>query len=173
MLGHNSAQERLSMLATGPMMGGYQPIQPMWNSTAPMQPQQLQLPANAVEAFDEEAFKRAFDEAAVENVDTGEQVMLEESAEQLLARDLAQQERIGADMIHDPDAVNERHIQEQPDALSKTAGELLLRVQDNRSDKFQNSQFLQLMRQLRDKEVVVQGDKIVGVDESSVEVDAL
>ena len=36
-------------------------------------------------------------------------------------------------------------------------------MKDNQSDKFQKSQFLELMRQLRDREVTVEGDKIVGV----------
>jgi len=171
--GYNSAQERLSMLATVPMMGGYQPIQPMWNSSMPIQNQQQQVPPHAAEAFDEEAFKRAFEEAAqseMVNKDTKDQVMLDESAEHFMSSNLEQQERIGADLIHDPDAIDQSKM-EDPDALSRTAGELLSRVEGDRSEKFQNSQFLQLMRQLRDKEVSIQGNTIVGVD-NSVEVDA-
>ncbi|QIX01856.1 hypothetical protein AMS68_007373 [Peltaster fructicola] len=47
------------------------------------------------------------------------------------------------------------------DALAWTAGELLDRVKDNQSDKFQNSTFLELMRKLKDREVKVEGDKMV------------
>jgi hypothetical protein len=59
--------------------------------------------------------------------------------------------------------------QEQPpknddDEMAATAGRLLERVADNTSEKFQNSQFLGLMRRLRDREVRVQEDKIVEVD---------
>lgn len=58
--------------------------------------------------------------------------------------------------------------EEQPkmnddDEMAATAGRLLERVADNTSEKFQNSQFLQLMRRLRDREVRVEGDKMVEV----------
>jgi hypothetical protein len=63
---------------------------------------------------------------------------------------------------------NERVEQkeEQPqmndeDEMAATAGRLLERVADNTSEKFQNSQFLELMRRLRDREVRVEEDKIV------------
>ncbi|KAF2704534.1 hypothetical protein K504DRAFT_461294 [Pleomassaria siparia CBS 279.74] len=49
------------------------------------------------------------------------------------------------------------------DEMADTAGRLLERVADNTSEKFQNSQFLELMRRLRDREVRVEGDKMVEV----------
>lgn len=49
------------------------------------------------------------------------------------------------------------------DEMAQTAGRLLERVADNTSAKFQNSQFLELMRRLRDREVRVEGDKMVDV----------
>ncbi|KAL7772155.1 hypothetical protein CFE70_002108 [Pyrenophora teres f. teres 0-1] len=52
------------------------------------------------------------------------------------------------------------------DEMAETAGRLLERVADNTSEKFQNSQFLGLMRRLRDREVRVQEDKIVEVDQA-------
>ncbi|KAI4605249.1 hypothetical protein J4E80_010683 [Alternaria sp. BMP 0032] len=66
----------------------------------------------------------------------------------------------------------EEQKQEQPprnedDEMAATAGRLLERVADNTSEKFQNSQFLGLMRRLRDREVRVQEDKIVEVDASA------
>ncbi|KAF3043129.1 hypothetical protein E8E12_002540 [Didymella heteroderae] len=56
--------------------------------------------------------------------------------------------------------------EEQPkinddDEMAATAGRLLERVADNTSEKFQNSQFFSLMRRLRDREVRVEGDKMV------------
>jgi hypothetical protein len=48
--------------------------------------------------------------------------------------------------------------------MAATAGRLLERVADNTSEKFQNSQFLELMRRLRDREVRVEGDKMVEVN---------
>ena len=59
--------------------------------------------------------------------------------------------------------------EEQPklnddDEMAATAGRLLERVADNTSEKFQNSQFLELMRRLRDREVRVEGDKMVEIN---------
>ncbi|KAH7080321.1 hypothetical protein BKA63DRAFT_506212 [Paraphoma chrysanthemicola] len=53
------------------------------------------------------------------------------------------------------------------DEMAATAGRLLERVADNTSEKFQNSQFLELMRRLRDREVRVDDDKIVEVSDQS------
>lgn len=49
------------------------------------------------------------------------------------------------------------------DGLARTAGELLDKVKHESNPKFRNSNFLSLMRQLRDREVHVEGDKIVNV----------
>ncbi|EON61454.1 hypothetical protein W97_00669 [Coniosporium apollinis CBS 100218] len=62
----------------------------------------------------------------------------------------------------------QQHEQEQAksrndDELAATAGQLLESVSSNTSKKFQESQFLQLMRRLRDREVRVEGDKMVEV----------
>jgi hypothetical protein len=65
--------------------------------------------------------------------------------------------------------VKQGREQEQPqrndddDEMAATAGQLLNSVADNTSEKFQNSQFLELMRRLRDREVRVEGDKMVDV----------
>ncbi|KAF2747209.1 hypothetical protein M011DRAFT_51588 [Sporormia fimetaria CBS 119925] len=48
--------------------------------------------------------------------------------------------------------------------LAQTAGLLLEKVADNTSEKFKNSQFLNLMRRLRDHEVKVVDDKMVEVN---------
>lgn len=77
--------------------------------------------------------------------------------------------------------VQEPHIQQQQeqqpkeelpqrndeDEMAETAGKLLEKVADNTSEKFQNSQFLELMRRLRDREVRVEDDKIVEVTEQT------
>ncbi|KAF2471992.1 uncharacterized protein BDR25DRAFT_221979 [Lindgomyces ingoldianus] len=54
-------------------------------------------------------------------------------------------------------------LKNDDDDMAETAGRLLERVADNTSEKFQNSQFLELMRRLRDREVRVDGDKMVEV----------
>ena len=64
-------------------------------------------------------------------------------------------------------------LQAQPDVdaeLAHTAGVLLDTVADNQSEKFQQSSFLALMRQFRDHEVKVEGDKVVGVHDSNEQV---
>ncbi|CAD6441524.1 7facf1ac-f920-491b-a552-7b1c9d017295 [Sclerotinia trifoliorum] len=137
------------------------------------------------EAFDDAAFARAFDEAASaekerareqeqeleitraqqETAIVSEQANADQKAEFDLDRaesDLLNQAPLGADTIQDPAAATLEENTHATDALSRTAGELLSNVSDNQSDKFQNSQFLQLMRQFRDKEVTVEGDQVVG-----------
>ena len=46
------------------------------------------------------------------------------------------------------------------DAFAETAGELLDSVRGDQSDKFQQSEFLALMRRIRDREVEVNGDEL-------------
>lgn len=72
-----------------------------------------------------------------------------------------QQERLQreADKVADQTPRND-------DDLAHTAGELLERVSDNSTQKFQESNFLALMRRLRDREVRVEGDQMVDVEHS-------
>lgn len=55
----------------------------------------------------------------------------------------------------------EQHQQDDDDALAATAKELLEKVEHNKTDKFKNSQFLNLMRKLRDREMKVEGDQMI------------
>ena len=141
-----------------------------------------QEPQQPVEAFDEAAFARAFEDAAKAEVaketesqsqeqdvsQAAQEVQLNESAERFMSASpvpdvhspIPVQARIGADLIHNPSDSPEPQP-EDPDALARTAGQLLESVRSNTSQKFQNSEFLQLMRQFRDREVQVEGDKIV------------
>jgi hypothetical protein len=77
---------------------------------------------------------------------------------------LVDQVPIGADTIHDAVTQDPKTYGEHnsPEALARTAGESFESGRPYQSAKFQNSQFLQLMRQLRDKEVKIEGDRIVG-----------
>ena len=78
---------------------------------------------------------------------------------------LENQERIGSDRILDQaeESQTEEREEDEADELARTAGQLLQNVSGDQSQKFQESNFLSLMRQLRDKEVRVEGDKIVDV----------
>lgn len=71
---------------------------------------------------------------------------------------------IGSDLISDSkDKRKEPNALDDGDELARTAGTLLESVKHDHSQKFQQSSFLSLMRQLRDREVRVEGDKIVDV----------
>lgn len=74
-------------------------------------------------------------------------------------------ERIGSDTINNETA-QEKQGKNEGDELARTAGELLDNVKHDQSQKFRQSNFLSLMRQLRDREVQVEGDKIVNVSVS-------
>lgn len=73
------------------------------------------------------------------------------AAEQLRAHDIQAEDQQMEDIKQPND----------DDALAATAEELLQKVEHNQTDKFRNSQFLGLMRKLRDREVKVEGDKMV------------
>ena len=75
----------------------------------------------------------------------------------------ADTERIGSDTI--PQRTEEPNFspEAEADELSRTAGQLIETLKSEQSDKFKQSNFLQLMRQLRDKEVRVEGDQMVSV----------
>jgi hypothetical protein len=69
--------------------------------------------------------------------------------------------RIGSDTIPYQEQKTRTPDQDSRDAdeLARTAGQLLTSVQHDTSDKFQNSQFLALMRKIRDGEVKIQGEE--------------
>lgn len=141
------------------------------------------------EQFDEAAFERAFDMAkedmmvdetstsAAENIAVEQQseaaAQMSKESHQLNQNDVLENQHD----LHQPLDINnhflpeETIVQEQKessqnsreddDALAATAQELLEKVEHNQTDKFRNSQFLGLMRRLRDREVKVEGDKMV------------
>ena len=76
--------------------------------------------------------------------------------------------RIGADTILAPPTSETLNPQVEADELSRTAGYLLDTLKDEKNVKFQQSSFLALMRQLRDKEVQVDGDKMIPVSPFSL-----
>ena len=79
-------------------------------------------------------------------------------------------DQVGEHEQQQDDPQNQEQAQQtydDADDLAVTAGQLLESVADNRSAKFQNSKFLELMRKLRDKEARVEGDQIVDVNEVS------
>lgn len=95
---------------------------------------------------------------------------LSQEREAQMARDVLQPEIL--ERLEDEPLIEEAIIEEQveqedqsqqedDDALAATAKELLEKVEHNKSEKFKNSQFLNLMRKLRDREMKVEGDQMV------------
>lgn len=60
-----------------------------------------------------------------------------------------------------------RATEENPDELARAAGSLIDAVRHEQNPKFQNSVFLGLMKQLRDREVVVEGNQMVPKEEAA------
>lgn len=56
---------------------------------------------------------------------------------------------------------------QEDDDLAATAGELLNRVSGNRSQKFKDSTFLAFMERIRDRQVKVEGDQFVDVNDAA------
>ncbi|KIK67222.1 hypothetical protein GYMLUDRAFT_156531 [Collybiopsis luxurians FD-317 M1] len=59
------------------------------------------------------------------------------------------------------------HRFQEQDELARTAGLLLETVKTEQNPKFQNSQFMSLMMQLRDRKVVVKGNEMVENDDAA------
>lgn len=131
--------------------------------------------------FDEAAFDQAFESARSGMQQPQYQILEQDIVEQLRqSRQERSQEssvksteyqawldhsHIGSDRITDDAKKRDNEQDEQGDAdeLARTAGQLLENVSGDQSKKFQDSNFLSLMRQIRDKEVRVEGDKLVDV----------
>jgi len=147
--------------------------------------QQKQPERQAEHVYDEAAFERAFNAAGLSLEQTQHR---QDPRDTQLDQDLYRSKdalkdlggletenwldhgRIGADRILDE--AQERRSQDREtgdaDDLARTAGQLLENVKGDQSRKFQESNFLSLMRQLRDKEVRVEGDKLVDVGVSCI-----
>ena len=97
-----------------------------------------------------------------------------EPPEQTLMPNFLEQEdppmRIGSDSISYNDHKTTRTAEQNSrdaDELARTAGRLLNSMAGETSSKFEQSQFLSLMRKIRDGQVVVRGDKFQEIDKST------
>lgn len=120
------------------------------------------------ESFDEEAFENAFNQANLELHSAPDASATSNPSRSPEAKSIPEDRidyRIGSDKILDEslDRREEKSDARAADELAKTAGLLLENVKHDQSTKFQESNFLSLMRQLRDKEAKVEGDHIVSV----------
>lgn len=135
-------------------MTNYSTFSPMYqSSTAPMVGTQSSVAAQQDDfQFDESAFESAFamaaQDLAVASV-SAEPVMTEEPM-----------------IVEEEPTVEEKEEEKRrndADDLARTAGQLLESVKGDTSEKFQKSSFMALMKKLRDREAMIEGDNIVEV----------
>jgi len=138
---------------------------------------QIQSGQQAGAVIDDAAFESAFDAAhsRIQQLDDHMQqkevkaatdVEMEEQLGQIShAAPMTEIPRIGADRITQQDSSEMLKGEGGNDAdeLARTASQLLDNLKHDQSRKFQESSFLSLMRQLRDREVRVEGDRLVEV----------
>ncbi|MCJ1456937.1 hypothetical protein MMC28_007303 [Mycoblastus sanguinarius] len=148
-------------------------LMPQQDDVLSSRAQQKQPERHAVDVFDEAAFEQAF-EAARSDVQQSEELFHQQDTQLVqhiyidpedaaMLWESVDQKRIGSDRILEEaqDREQDRPEIDDGDELARTAGQLLENVKGDQSQKFQESNFLSLMRQLRDREVRVEGDKIV------------
>ncbi|KAJ5081442.1 peroxin-20 Pex20-Penicillium chrysogenum [Penicillium alfredii] len=118
-----------------------------------------------MERFDESAFEAAFEQARadmeLQGAEHATQEELQQSFDEINESHATVREeiRIGSDNIPATDKQNEHERGHDADELARTAGQLLNSVSNNQSQKFQQSNFLALMRRIRDREVEVEGEE--------------
>ena len=128
----------------------------------------------AEETYDEAAFEKAFKKVqsalqVEQDIQLDQDLYRTREAGQTLLddeiNDHVTQPGLRSDHVVSEDEEQKAESKDEADAdeLARTAGQLLDNVKGDRSRKFQASSFLSLMRQLRDKEVRVEGDKLVDV----------
>ncbi|KAJ6104938.1 hypothetical protein N7486_003627 [Penicillium sp. IBT 16267x] len=148
-----------------PFAAGY----PMYNSTTYQAPPEAHAQHTApAEKFDESAFEAAFNQAQADlELQTAEVTPAPQpavhDASPIDPFDTAEQEiRVGSDDIAQSEQSSEARAQDA-DALARAAGQILTSVSHDQSEKFQQSNFLALMRRIRDREVEVKGDDFAEV----------
>lgn len=150
----------------------FAPRYPMYNSGMNMH--QVQQPAPAVNAapaeqFDESAFEAAFEQARID-MEEIQETELTLKTENLASEETAHVEpvgqtpeeiRIGADITFPQEQQQDTLTRAQDaDALAQTAANLLDSLRHEQDQKFKQSNFLALMRRIRDREVQVEGDEL-------------
>jgi hypothetical protein len=150
------------------MRGAYQPSfapsYPMYSSMSQMQPSQaMQTQQNPAEQFDESAFEAAFDQARADMELQGAEVTqndIQQNVEDTREYEpVTEDVRLGSDLIPQSEKQDPQTRDRDASELARTAGQLLDSVRNEQSEKFAQSNFLALMRRIRDREVEVEGDE--------------
>ena len=113
------------------------------------------------ETFDESAFEAAFEQARADlELHASDDGAREDSPRvDALQTETTEEVKIGSDTIPQVDKEDKASTSAEADELARTAGQLLHSVSHDQSQKFQESNFLALMRRIRDREVQVDGDE--------------
>ncbi|KAI9038511.1 peroxin-20 [Aspergillus affinis] len=120
------------------------------------------------ETFDETAFEAAFEQASadmmshnIEESQTNKEELASSTAQSdtPVADEPHEAIRIGSDTIPQTNNDGTQARVNDADELARTAGHLLESVSHDQSQKFRESNFLALMRRIRDREVHVEGDE--------------
>ena len=141
----------------------------------PAAQQETAIQQPSAETFDESAFEAAFEQARADMTSqateiTQETVETVSEPRQLDAQNASvpqEQIRIGSDRISQTTQDDTAGRPNDADELARTAGHLLDSVSHDQSQKFQQSNFLALMRRIRDREVQVEGDEFREVSTTS------
>lgn len=104
--------------------------------------------------FDESAFESAF-EMAAQNL-AGAEPMFTPAEESRVVE-------VPEEVVQEEEQKEEEKRRNDADDLARTAGQLLESVKGDTSEKFQKSSFMALMKKLRDREAMIEGDNIVEV----------
>jgi hypothetical protein len=135
---------------------------------------------SATESFDESAFEAAFEQAKADMTSQFETSVVETQASDLetkaddrnineelnVYQTAPETIRIGSDTIPQTNKEDPQTMANDADELARTAGQLLNSVSHDTSQKFRESNFLALMRRIRDREVQVEGDEFREVSTS-------
>lgn len=156
-----------SFLPHYPMHGGVMNALPAVHETAADQ-------QHATETFDESAFEAAFEQARADMAlqETKSTEEKAETASETIQPDLStvqelpEQIKIGSDTIPQTDKSDPLSRVNDADELARTAGQLLDSVSHDQSEKFRQSNFLALMRRIRDREVQIEDDEFREVSTS-------
>ncbi|KAJ6259463.1 hypothetical protein Dda_5100 [Drechslerella dactyloides] len=143
---------------------------PSFQSMPSLQPQQQQ-PADSKQLnYTDAEFDMMFEEAAAAQAFDGGVIMdfpQREVPQPLLETDVS---HIAEELPQEEVAEDKRDPDHDADELARTAGQLVDTLSQDTSRKFQESQFVALMRKLRDKTVKVEDGKMVEMrlDESHI-----
>ncbi|RAH78376.1 hypothetical protein BO86DRAFT_402774 [Aspergillus japonicus CBS 114.51] len=136
--------------------------------------------APSISTFDESAFEAAFAQAsaAIASQETATETVAAEETTTTPQQDTddlttkaqapIEQIKIGSDTIPPTEKSTDPQAQaNDADALARTAGQLVDSLKHDTSQKFQESNFLALMRRIRDREVEIKGEEFQEVSSTS------